>query len=442
MPDITLTPPSAPFRATIAPPGSKSLTNRALILASMADGTSTLRNVLFADDTQVMLDALAKLGYAVEVDRPAHVVTLRGGPVAERSAELYCQNSGTTLRFLAAALCRARGTYRLDGNERMRQRPIEGLATLLKHLGVRVTFDGQPGYPPLTVHADGLPGGLLTFGASASSQYLSAVLMVAPFARHEVQVKLEGPQMSWPYVAMTMRLMDTFGHLPELERDPDTGDPKRIVIPIGTYSPTDYTIEPDASNASYLLAAAALHPGSAVTIQNLGTASLQGDIAIADYLAQMGANVTKTKSSLTVEGTEKLNGIDVDLTPTPDLAQTLAVAAIFATSSTTLRGLKSLRVKETDRVAALQNELTKLGAHIEVENAPSGEVSMTITPPRPPHHLRSADIETYDDHRMAMSFALAATKIECTTILNAECCSKTYPEFFEDFQRLISNEVS
>lgn len=440
MPDVTLTPPTSPFRATISPPGSKSLTNRALILASMAEGTSTLSNVLFADDTHVMLEALKSLGHDLTIDRDNHTVKIAGGAtVPSGRADLYCNNSGTTIRFLAAALARARGTYRLDGNERMRQRPIEGLGSLLKNLGTRITYESQPGYPPLTLHADGLPGGLLSFGNAASSQYLSAVLMVAPFARHEVQVNL-GPQMSWPYVAMTMRLMDHFGHLPELERDPDTAEPKRIVIPnTGPYVATRYTIEPDASNASYLLAAAALHEGSQVTVQNLGTASLQGDTAIADHLRDMGAQVTTTKASITVRGPGKLRGVTLDLTPTPDLAQTLAVVALFADGPTTLMGLKSLRVKETDRVAALDAELAKLGARVEIENAEDGDVTMTITPPRPPHHLRAADIHTYDDHRMAMSFALAATRIEGVKILDAQCCAKTYPEFFDDFRRLLAS---
>lgn len=440
MPDITLTPITSPFHATITPPGSKSLTNRALVLASMATGQTTLSNVLFADDTEVMLESLTRLGYELNINRDTNSVSIHShvppSDIPAPTADLFCGNSGTTLRFLAAAVSRAAGTYRLDGIPRMRQRPLGALGTLLKNLGVRVSYELTDGYPPITIHADRLPGGILSFGNAVSSQFLSAILMVAPFARHEVRIDLLGQQPSWPYVAMTMRLMDQFHHLAELIRDPDSGEPKKIIIPQGHYRGITYQVEPDASNASYFLAAAALHPGSSVTIQSLGKSSLQGDIAIAEHLKQMGAELHWNNHQITITGTQTLHGIEVDLTPTPDLAQTLAVTAAFASTPTTLHGLHTLRVKETDRIAALQAELAKLGSQTEV----TGPANDTLTiHPRSSLRPATAEIETYDDHRMAMSFALAGTKTSGITIKDAQCCSKTYPNFFDDFRKLVEN---
>jgi 3-phosphoshikimate 1-carboxyvinyltransferase len=428
MSDLTPTPISEPFRATFTPPGSKSLTNRALILAAMADGTSILSNVLFADDTKCMTDSLTRLGYKLIIDEHAHTITIAGGLPAVSSAELFCGNSGTTIRFLAAALSIASGTFTLDGVERMRQRPIGQLVMLLRNLGVRVTYGGQENFPPITIHAHGLPGGLLRYGTEQSSQYLSAVLMVAPYARHEVDIDLTGPQTSWPYVAMTMRLMDHFHLTPELVRDPDSGQPTRIIIPRGHYKAAPYLVEPDASNASYFFAAAAINPGSKITIEGLGRYSLQGDVAFADTLHKMGAQLVFGKDFITLSGTDTLEGIEADLSDMPDMAQTLAVVALFASGPTTLRGLHTLRVKETDRVAALAKELTKLGAEIDVEGD-----DLTI---HPPDRFKPAAIETYDDHRMAMSFAVATTRASGITIRNIECVNKTYPNFFEDFSRV------
>ncbi len=311
----------------------------------------------------------------------------------------------------------------------MRQRPIGDLAALLKNIGARIDYEAAAGFPPVVVHADGLPGGLVRFGRSASSQFLSAVLQVAPYAKHEVRVDLEPRQTSWPYVAMTMRLMDEFGATPHLIRDPD-GEPKQIIIPREPYQPTDYGVEPDASNASYFLAAAALHPGSKITIEALGKQSLQGDVGFADVLHQMGADLLFGPDFITLMGTDRLEGIDVDLAKMPDTAQTLAVVALFADGPTTIRGLHTLRVKETDRVAALAAELTRLGADVSVDGD-----DLTIHPPED-GRLRPAAIHTYDDHRMAMSFALAGTKSAGVTILDAECVNKTYPNYFQDLERL------
>ncbi len=394
MTDVTIDPIPYPFAATITPPGSKSLTNRALVLAALAAGTCDITNVLVADDTEVMLDSLARLGFRLEIDHETSTVRVhgRGGRIDMEAAELFCGNSGTTIRFLTALCALGHGRFTLDGIARMRQRPIGALTELLKTLGARVGHSpGADGFPPVHLDADGLAGGSIRYGSEVSSQYLSAVLMVAPYARSEVRVDLAPNQTSWPYVAMTLQLMERFGVTPALARDAATGHPSRITVPCGTYAATRYTVEPDASNASYFLAAAAINPAAKITT---------------------------------------LEGVDVDLAHMPDMAQTLAVVALFATGRSTIRGLHTLRVKETDRVAALSAELTKLGAAVDV----AGD-ALTITPP-PDGRIAPASIATYDDHRMAMSFAVAGTRARGVTIRDIECVTKTYPRFFDDLKRV------
>jgi 3-phosphoshikimate 1-carboxyvinyltransferase len=433
MSDVQMKAFDVPPRATVAVPGSKSLTNRALVLAAMTDRRCTLSNVLFADDTRVMLDGLGRLGFTLEIDEAKHAVVVQGqsGNIPASSADLFCGNSGTTIRFLTALCCLGRGEFRLDGIERMRSRPIGQLADLLKNLGGRISYELKAGFPPVKVHADGLPGGLIRYPATVSSQFLSAALMVSPFARHEVRVDLEPNQTSWPYIWMTMRLMDQFGLTPELARDPATGEPKQITVPAGRYTTDHYSVEPDASNAAYFLGIAALHPGSSITLPGLGTQSLQGDVQITKILRQMGAVVTMDKHAVTVTGTDEVRGVDVDLLDMPDQAQTLAVLALFATGPTTLRGLHTLRLKETDRLAALSNELQKFGAGVQVQ----GDDTLTIHPPTKPS---PASVDTYDDHRMAMSFSMAGTRIDGVVIKDAGCVSKTYPDFFADLHNLVA----
>jgi len=428
MSDVAIQPLTRAFNSTIAPPGSKSITNRALILAALSAGKSTLTNVLLADDTRVMLDALESLGFEMEINRGRKAVVFAGksGAIPMAAAKLFCGNSGTTIRFLTALCALGRGEYILDGVERMRERPIGDLAEMLRHLGVRTRFLEKPGFPPILVHADELPGGMLRTGAAQSSQFLSAILMVSPYARYEVIVDLIEPQTSWPYVAMTMRMMDAFGVTPELIRDPLTHEPKQIIVPQGGYGGRAFAVEPDASNAAYFLAAAAIHPGSQITISGLGKHSIQGDVGFAEVLGKMGAQVAVENHSISVSGPESLRGIDVDLSAMPDTAQTLAVVALFADGRTTIRGLGTLRVKETDRLAALKNELTKLGADVSIES----DVLRIDAPVK----IRAAEIATYDDHRMAMSFALAATKSPGIIIKDAQCVSKTYPDFFDDLK--------
>ncbi len=430
MTDITLQPFAAPFRASITPPGSKSLTNRALVIAALADGRSTLTNVLFADDTQVMIDGLRALGFDVGANAGKQRVKVKGlaGRIPAKDADIDCGNSGTTIRFLTALATLGEGAYRLDGNKRMRQRPIGELVDLLSSLGATIRFEKESGYPPLVVEGHGLFGGATRFPAAHSSQYLSAALMAAPYATTDTVVALEPEQTSWPYVDMTARLMHRFGVRAIVALDHPGERPKELRVFRGVYQPQDYAVEPDASGATYFMAAAAIRPGASVTIPGLGDASLQGDIGFGEVLEKMGATVTLDDASVTVNGAERLRGIDIDMSAMPDAAMTLATTALFAEGDTIIRGLHTLRVKETDRLAALETELRKLGADAEATAD-----TLRITPPAT---IQPAAIDTYDDHRMAMAFAVVGTHAPGLTIRGAECVSKTYPRFFEDLESL------
>ncbi len=387
-----------------------------------------------------MLDGLRQLGFDVtaEADNAAGVCTVQvtgaGGRVPAKSASVFCGNSGTTIRFLTALCALGEGTYELDGVARMRQRPIGPLVSLLNDLGADIRHAGEEGYPPISLQADGLPGGTARFATTSSSQYLSAVVMAGPYAKKPVRIELDWPQTSWPYVKMTMWLMDRFGYLAEVEKDTDTGDPVAIVLPNEPYRATDYAVEPDASAASYFLAAAAVVPGSRITIDGLGAESLQGDVGFAHVLGRMGAQVEMQPHAITLTGPAGLSGIDVDLADMPDVAQTLAVTALFAEGPTTIRSLHTLRVKETDRLAALEAELTKLSASVEIDGD-----TLHIAPPK---ELKPAEIDTYDDHRMAMSFAVAGVRAPGMVIRDAGCVAKTYPRFFEDLRRVINGPAA
>ena len=430
MSDLKVSVVSRPFESTITPPGSKSLTNRAMVLAALAGGVSELKNCLFADDTLVMLDSLGRLGFMLDVDRATNSIRIHGraGKVPAESAELFCGNSGTTIRFLTALCTLGTGPYVLDGVGRMRQRPIGQLVDLLRNYAARIDYRMAEGFPPIEVRGGGISGGIARFGRAQSSQFLSALLQVCPYARHEAKIDLEPGQTSWPYVAMTMQLMGEFGILTELERDPKTNQPTRIHVPQGVYHPAIYNVEPDASAASYFLAAAAIHPGAKVTIAGLGNRSLQGDVGFADVLRKMGAQVTMKPDSLTVSGTDELEGIDIDMGDMPDVAMTLAVVALFARGPMRISGLHTLRHKETDRLSALATELRKFAAEARIEDD-----ALIIRPPAKP---TGAEIDTYEDHRMAMSFAVAGTRVPDVTIRNAGCVNKTYPSFFDDLRRV------
>ncbi len=424
---LTLIPFDRPFDATITPPGSKSLTNRALVLAALADGESHISNILLADDTEVMLAGLQQLGFALSIDRAGKAASVRGeaGRIPAATADIYCSNSGTTIRFLAAVCALGNGEFRLDGNRRMRERPISGLADLLTALGATTEYEMRQGCAPIIVHASGLSGGHATFASAGSSQFLSAVLMAAPYARDAVVIDVDGPATSRPYIEMTVAIMRQFGHEVTVEQRP--GGASYRVQP-GRYKPCNLVVEPDASSATYFMAAAAVSPGSRVTIEGLGSQSLQGDAGFAAVLSQMGVIVTVDENSVTVEGPERLTGIEIDMASMPDAAMTLAVVALFAEGETLIRGLHTLPLKETDRLAALSTELRRLGATVDATDD-SLRIASAET-------IKAAEIETYDDHRVAMSFAVAGTRVPGITIIDPDCVGKTYPGFWSDLEAL------
>lgn len=429
--------PIAPFRATLRPPGSKSLTNRALLLAALSQGRCTLRDPLVtADDAQRMLGALRQLGYRIDENEADHTLTIdgRGGKLPPASQPLFLGNAGTAYRFLTAACCLGQGDYTLTGIARMHQRPIAQLTDALRSLGATIHHLGQPGYPPLQITGGNLSGGKLVMPPTLSSQYISALLQVGPYCHQGLSIAFDGAVTSKPYVEMTVKLMQTFGAQVEVE-----GDYAAVHVKPGSYQPTDYAVEPDASNASYFLAAAAILPGSTCTIEGLGKRSIQGDVGFADVLHQMGASMSFGSDFITIMAPpagKQLAGIDIDLNHMPDMAQTLATVALFAKGPTAIRNVGNLRVKETDRLAALQNELTKLGAEVEVEGD-----DLFIQPPAD-NRITPAAIDTYDDHRMAMSFAIVGLRAPGVVINDPSCVNKTYPEFFDHLATLAQSPVA
>jgi 3-phosphoshikimate 1-carboxyvinyltransferase len=421
---ITVPVAARPLEGSVTPPGSKSLTNRALICAALADGDSTLTGALDSEDTRVMIDALSLLG--IPIGRHGSGITLSvhgaGGTIRAAKADLFVANSGTTMRFLTALVTLGRGEYRIDGIARMRERPIGDLISGLSQLGASVVCEGQNDCPPVVVHSSGLPGGAAVVRGDVSSQFLSGLLMAAPYAKSPVVIDVEGELVSQPYVEMTLSVMDAFGV--QVHRKSDL---RRFEVPIGrAYTSRDYAIEPDASAASYWWAAAAI-TGGRVTVPGLTRKSLQGDVAFCKCLSQMGCEVEYGDSFITVCGKD-LRGIEVDMNSISDTVQTLAVVALFADGPTTIRGVGHIRHKETDRIAAVACELRKLGA--DVEERRDGLVIR-------PHKLVAAAIDTYNDHRMAMSFSLAGLRIPGVVIRDPACVQKTYPEFFADLQKLV-----
>lgn len=364
-----------------------------------------------------MITALQELGVGVD-ERDAGRELIVAGAANNISAHaplrLDCRNSGTSIRFLTAMLATGTGEFQLDGIERMRQRPIEDLLAALRELGAEANCDQPTGCPPLTIRANGLHGGETTVRGDLSSQFLSALLMAAPAAKNSVTLRIQGELVSQPYVTMTKDVMRSF--LAQVEHL----DGNYSVQP-QQYRSCNYEIEPDASAASYFFAAAAI-TGGEVTVVGLSQQSMQGDTKFVEVLRQMGCRVTYNKDSITVVG-GKLHGVHVDMNAISDTVQTLAAVAIFADGPTTVDHVGHIRHKETDRIAAIANEVRKFGA--TVDERPDG---LTITP----GELHAATIDTYDDHRMAMSFALPGLRIPGVVINNPGCTAKTYPEFFDD----------
>ncbi len=410
-----------PLRTVVVVPGSKSQTNRALLIAALARGRTRLNNALFSDDSLVMARALQCLGFEVRLDAAQSTmeVTGRGGVLPAKKARLFVGNAGTAARFLTAFLALGHGEYVLDGDARMRERPIGPLAAALTALGAQIETAG--GCPPVRIQASGWRGGRAQITGSLSSQFLSALLMNAPYAPRPVCIEVTGELNSRPYADMTLSVMKAFGV--EVE-----GDGRLFNIRPATYSAlAEYSIESDASAASYFFAAAAICGGT-LRVENIRRQSLQGDIAFLDLLDQMGCSVKQAGNAIEVTGTPCLCGLEVDLRHTPDLAQTLAAIAPFAVSPTTLRGIASARLKETDRIRAMCTELTRLGVRVEEH-----EDGLTIHPCR---RLRPARVQTYKDHRMAMAFSLIGLRSAGVEIEDPACVSKTFPEFFKVLESL------
>jgi 3-phosphoshikimate 1-carboxyvinyltransferase len=369
-----------------------------------------------------MVAALKQLGLEIEHDTAASTIRLVGcdGRIPASHAKIFVGNSGTTVRFLTAMLTLGQGTFRLDGTPRMHKRPIGDLLDALEQLGGQVTSEAGTGCPPVVVRAAGLSGGRASVAGDISSQYLSGLLMTSPMAEKPVELKIRGPLVSKPYVEMTLAVMAAFGVSVEVE------GLSLFSIPGGQrYRGRQYQIEPDASAASYFFAAAAV-TGGEVTVEGLSEASIQGDVAFCDCLRRMGCNVQYEAESITVEG-RPLRGIEADMNAISDTVPTLAAVALFADGPTTISGVAHIRHKETDRIAAVATELRKLGATVEER-----EDGMRIVPG--PKH--GAEIDTYDDHRMAMSFAVAGLATPGVVIRNPDCTAKTYPEFFDDLASL------
>jgi 3-phosphoshikimate 1-carboxyvinyltransferase len=422
-PELTVSPLAHPLKATVRVPGSKSLTNRALVVAGLARGKSTLSGALDSDDTRVMVEGLRALGLAVDHDRGASTIVVegRGRHFPAQEAELFVGNSGTTLRFLTAMVSVGRGTFRLDGVPRMRERPVADLLLAINRLGADARSELGTGCPPVIVRADGLDGGFAEVRGDVSSQFLSGLLMALPCAKGPTTVEVQGTLVSKPYIAMTLEVMAAFG------RRISNRDFKRFNVEPAPYTARDYAIEPDASAASYFFAAPAIAGGS-VTVEGLGTESIQGDVGFVDLLEHMGCAVERSRSAITVTGGGPLVGIDVDMNAISDTVMTLAAVALFAHGPTRIRNVAHIRHKETDRISALATELRKLGA--QVDEQPDGLVIF------PPERITPSRIATYDDHRMAMSFATVGLKAEGVTIEDPGCVAKTYPGFWEDLAGL------
>lgn len=422
LPSLRITPINHPLNATVRVPGSKSLTNRALLIAALAKGTTRLINALFSDDSKYFAKALQTLGFDVQLDEANHEITITGlgGRIPAKKAELFIGNAGTAARFLSAFLTLGNGEYTIDGAPRMRERPIGDLIDALNQLSVEM--EAKNNCPPVEIFAKGLSGGKTKIAGNISSQFLSALLMVAPYAQSPIEIELTTDLNSKPYVDMTISIMKDFGV--EITRD----EYSRFTIHPASYSPsTTYPIESDASAASYFFAAPAICGGT-VRVENISRRSVQGDIAFLDVLAKMGCEVIERENYIEVTGAKSLCGIDVDMRDIPDTAQTLAAVAPFASSLTRIRGIASARVKETDRVSATCNELKRLGVQVDEH-----EDGMTIYPCST---FQPADIQTYNDHRMAMAFSLIGLRFDGVTIENPSCVSKTFPNYFEVLETL------
>ncbi len=418
--------PAARAAGTVRLPGSKSISNRILLLAALAQGVTVVRNLLQADDTRVMLESLSRLGVRCVVEAPGELLVPGvGGEFPVRQAALFLGNAGTAFRPLTAALAIGGGEYRLSGVPRMHERPIGDLVEALRAMGASIEYLANKGYPPLAIHPGNVrPGRSTRVRGDVSSQYLSALLMALPLAGGGC-LEVEGELISKPYAEITLKLMQRFGV--EVVRD----GWREFRVPPGPYrSPEDITVEGDASSASYFLAAGAI-AGGPVRVEGVGQNSIQGDVRFAEVLETMGARVAMGDDWIeTAAAPGKLRAFDLDLNHVPDAAMTAAVLALFADGPCRVRNIASWRVKETDRIAAMASELRKLGAAVE-----EGSDYLKVAPPT--RLTANVAVDTYDDHRMAMCFSLVSLGGVAVTINDPDCVAKTFPEYFKAFNSIL-----
>lgn len=425
MPDVlSIVPFKGPIDAMVTPPGSKSITNRSLLIAALASGESVLRGALLAEDTHAMIDCVEALGARVErsADDSALTITGIGGGLANAGPDFFARQSGTTARFMAAVLALGSQPFLLDADDAMRRRPMGDALSALNSLGVTISAKGETGFLPVEICGPPtLVGSMPTvvIDGSTSSQFTSGLLISAACMQDGLRIELRGDIVSRPYLDMTVSVMHAFG------AKVLTPDDRTFVVSPGCYQSTNYEIEPDASAASYFFALAAICGGS-VCVKGLHRDSLQGDVRFVDVLETMGANVVFEKDAITVTGAP-LHGVNVDFSQISDTAQTIAAVAVFADGPTTVTGIGFIRRKETDRIAAVVTELQRLGIH-----ATEDSDGFTVNP----GPTNDAIIETYDDHRMAMSMALIGYNRAGVTISDPNCVAKTFPNYFDQMDEL------
>jgi len=418
--ELEIRPLDAAVDATVHVPGSKSVTNRALLIAALADGASTVKNTLFSDDSYWLMHALVRLGFDVDANAKTGETSIIGqsGIIPRRDVEVFVGNAGTVARFLPPALALGEGPYIVDGVPRMRERPVGDLVDAMRLLGAGVGYAEEEGRFPLRVEGGGFRGGMARVRGKSSSQFVSGLLMAAPYAREPVSLEVEGRE-EWPYVGITAEVMRAFGVEVGIEE-------KRYSVEPAVYRAREYAVEPDASAASYFMAAAAV-TGGRVRIPGLGARSSQGDMRFADVLGEMGCEVEVGEDRVEVRGPERLRGVEVDMNAFSDTMMTLAAIAPFASTPTVIKNVEHTRYQETDRVSAVATELRRLGISVE-----EGRDLLRITPGT----IRPAVVETYGDHRMAMAFAVTALVAPGVRIRNPGCVTKTFPDYFERLESL------
>ncbi|MBC8136330.1 MAG: 3-phosphoshikimate 1-carboxyvinyltransferase [Fibrella sp.] len=427
---LPIVPASGPVSGIAPVPGSKSITNRALALAALADGPTVLTDALFADDTARMMDCLRALGFVVDEESTREHITVhgQGGAIpANRTAALFVGNSGTTARFVTPLAALGHGTFLLDGVARMRERPIGDLLDALQALGVHAESVAGNGCPPLRINADGLHGGTCTIRADKSSQFLSGLLLAAPCAKgDETIIVVDGPLLSAPYITITVEMVRAFGGIIRVS---DDGRTFRIPGNQVYQSPVTYAVEPDASSATYFWAAAAI-TGGTVRVPGIGRNALQGDAAFVDVLSAMGCDVEKGEDHIAVTRINPLTGGTFDMNAISDTVMTLAAVAPFADTPTVIENIGHIRHKETDRIAATVTELRRLGVRVDER-----EDGFTVYPCD--RILPTEPVRTYDDHRMAMAFALIGLRVPGVQIADPACVNKTFPDYFARLDRLV-----